>query len=64
MKNLNLTEYVRRKRSFNMVNIFDYLPATIANVFSVLFATSIILELKDLVNGFVLVFLSLFIILF
>jgi len=42
----------------------DYVPAFIANTFSVIFSTSIIFELRGIVSGYVLSLLSVFIVLF
>jgi len=60
----NLTQVVRDEQKLKLMNFIDYLPALIVNIFSVLFSTSIILELRGVVNGWVLVLLSVFIIYF
>lgn len=60
----NLTKLIKEKNSLKLMRFIDYVPAFIANVFSVVFSTSIILELKGIVNSSVLVLLSVFIVLF
>ena len=55
---------IKDNNSLKLMKFTDYIPALIANIFSVIFATSIIFELKGIVNGFVLGLLSIFIILF
>jgi hypothetical protein len=60
----NFTEIIKESNNLKLVTFFDYVPATIANIFSVIFSTSIILELRGIVSGYVLVLLSIFIILF
>jgi len=60
----NLTQVVRDEQKLKLMNFIDYLPALIVNIFSVLFSTSIILELRGVVNGWVLILLSVFIIYF
>jgi len=64
MKAQSYTEIVRNSNSLKLMKFIDYIPALIANIFSVIFSTSIILELKGIVNGYVLILLSVFIILF
>jgi len=63
MKNSIVSE-IKRKSENKIVTIFDKLPAIIASVFSVLFSLSIVFQLTNIVNGFVLVFLTVFIVLF
>lgn len=64
MKSKNLTTIVREKNSVKLLKAIDHVPPLVANFFSVIFATSIILELKDLLSGIVLILLAIFIILF
>lgn len=64
MKNKKLTSLIRKERSVKHLNNIDHVPALLANIFSVLFATSIIFELKNSVETTVLIVLSIFIILF
>ena len=58
------TQAVRQSNNLKLMKFSDYVPATIANIFSVIFSTSIIMELRGIVNGYVLILLSVFIILF
>jgi hypothetical protein len=64
MKEINYTKIVRDNNSLRLMKFTDYIPALIANIFSVIFSTSIILELRGIVSGYVLTLLSVFIILF
>jgi hypothetical protein len=65
MKNSNsLTGLVRKSNTNSFIKWFDYLPALIANTFSVIFSLSIVLELKNILSGYVLILLSVFVILF
>ncbi len=57
-------QIVREKNSLKLMKFMDYVPALIANIFSVIFSTSIILELRGIVSGAVLFLLATFIILF
>jgi hypothetical protein len=58
------TKTVIDKSKRRIISNKDYLPAFIASVFSVLFALSIVGELSNLVEGYVLIFLGVFITLF
>jgi len=60
----NYTRIVKEKNSLKLMKFTDYVPALIANIFSVIFSTSIIFELKGIVNGAVLGLLGTFIVLF
>jgi len=62
MKSIVSTIQYNSNRKF--VSGFDVIPSTIASVFSVIFALSIVFELRNLVEGFVLVLLGVFIVLF
>lgn len=64
MKNKTLTQIVKEKNSLKLINWTDYIAPTLANIFSVIFSTSIIFELKGVINGYVLILLSVFIVLF
>jgi hypothetical protein len=64
MKNKQLTQIVKDKNKLKLINWYDYIAPTLANIFSVIFSTSIIFELKGVLNGYVLILLSVFIILF
>jgi hypothetical protein len=59
-----ITGLVKESNSIKLITFWDHLPPLLANIFSVLFATSIILELKDIVSGWVMVLLTVFISLF
>lgn len=74
---MNLTNLFRSKGSnitSNLIGInsnknqflsfWDYIPALLANIFSVIFSLSIVLELKNVVSGYVLIILSIFVVLF
>jgi hypothetical protein len=58
------TQLVRNNNSLKLMKFSDYIPAFIANIFSVIFSTSIIFELKGIVNNYVMTLLTVFIILF
>jgi len=58
------TQLVKNSNGLDLMKFTDYVPAFIANMFSVIFSTSIILELKGIVSGYVLTLLTVFIILF
>lgn len=60
----SITTIIRKRNSVKLMHVIDYIPALIANIFSVIFSTSIIQELRGIVSGYVLVLLSVFIILF
>jgi len=60
----NLIESIKESKEVKVISILDYVPALIANSFSVIFSTSIIFELKNIVNGYVLILLAIFIVLF
>lgn len=60
----NLTEMIKKRSSLKLVNFFDHIPPLLANIFSILFATSIILELKNIVSHSVMILLTIFILLF
>lgn len=64
MKSQTYTQIVKQSNSLKLMQVIDYVPALIANIFSVIFSTSIIMELQGIVNGYVLILLSVFIILF
>jgi hypothetical protein len=64
MKAINYTKIVRDNNSLKLMKFWDYVPAFIANIFSIIFSTSIIMELRGIVSGYVLTLLSVFIILF
>lgn len=61
---MKITNEILKQSTNKIVTVIDRIPALIASIFSVLFALSIVLTLKDIVNGFTLVFLGLFIVLF
>lgn len=64
MKAQNYLELVRKNHSPKLIKGIDYIPQWLANTFSVIFSTSIIFELRNIVNGFTLGLLSVFIVLF
>jgi len=64
MKSKTLTSIVREKNSVKLLKIIDHVPPLVANFFSVIFATSIILEISDVLSGIVLILLTVFIVLF
>lgn len=64
MKAKNLTTIVREKNTIKLMKFFDYVPPVMANIFSVVFATSIIFEIKDILSGPMVALLSVFIVLF
>jgi len=59
-----LTEVIRKSNALKLMTMFDYIPSIIANIFSVIFSTSIIFELNGIVDNITLMVLSVFIILF
>lgn len=59
-----LTSAIKDRKNIKVLKFWDYIPALLANLFSIIFATSIIIELQDVVNGWVLALLSVFIVLF
>lgn len=63
MKN-NLVDLIRKQNENKFIKLIDYIPALISNTFSVLFSLSIVLELKNILSGYVLILLSVFVVLF
>jgi len=65
MKNSNsLTNLVIKQNTNKFISLIDYIPALISNTFSVIFSLSIVLELKNILSGYVLILLSVFVVLF
>lgn len=60
----SIVDTIKHNSNRKFVNIIDVIPSRIASLFSVLFALSIVFELRNLIDGFVLVMLGIFIILF
>ena len=61
----SITEKIlKSKQGLKTVNLIDKFPAYIASFFSIIFALSIVLELKEVIEGYVLTFLTFFITLF
>jgi hypothetical protein len=63
--NSSLTNMINKQISHRFINVWYYIPALIANIFSIIFSLSIVLELKNIItNIYVLILLSVFVILF
>lgn len=61
---MKLTNSILKDRDKNKISYLKMLPSLVASLFSVLFSLSIVFELSNVVNGFVLAFLSVFTLLF
>ena len=60
-----LTSMINKQISHRFINIWCYIPALIANLFSIIFSLSIVLELKNIIsNIYILILLSIFVVLF
>jgi hypothetical protein len=60
----SLTQLILEKRANKFISFIDYVPSFIANTFSVLFASTIVLELRGTVENYVLCILCSFVVLF
>lgn len=60
----SVTQMILNSRSNKFITRWDYVPSLIANIFSVFFASTIILELRGTVDNYVLYVMASFIIIF
>jgi hypothetical protein len=60
----DLISIIKERNSVKTLGFIDYLPSLIANIFSIIFSTSIIFELKELVSPVIMIILGVFIVLF
>lgn len=61
---MNITKQILKESTIFNLDSDKKLSALVASIFSVLFSLSIVLELANIVNGIVLIFLTIFTVLF